>query len=97
MRQLGVRFVAEFGLLVDVPPASREILTIVPLERTWSRPMAFEPLNSPEHRSPGGPPLLTAAEVGQLLGVPASWVYEQSRLGLNRIINVANLAADCFG
>jgi excisionase family DNA binding protein len=25
--------------------------------------------------------LLTAAEVGALLGVPASWVYEQSRLG----------------
>jgi excisionase family DNA binding protein len=25
--------------------------------------------------------LLTAKEVGQLLGVPASWVYEQSRLG----------------
>lgn len=25
--------------------------------------------------------LLTAKEVGELLGVPASWVYEQSRLG----------------
>ena len=25
--------------------------------------------------------LLTAAEVAELLGVPASWVYEQSRLG----------------
>ena len=25
--------------------------------------------------------LLTAREVGELLGVPASWVYEQSRLG----------------
>jgi excisionase family DNA binding protein len=27
------------------------------------------------------PVLLTAKEVGELLGVPASWVYEQSRLG----------------
>lgn len=27
----------------------------------------------------------------------ASAGYEQSRLGLNRIINIANLAADCFG
>jgi excisionase family DNA binding protein len=26
-------------------------------------------------------PLLTAHEVGDLLGVPASWVYEQSRRG----------------
>jgi excisionase family DNA binding protein len=26
-------------------------------------------------------PLLTAAEVAELLGVPRSWVYEQSRLG----------------
>jgi excisionase family DNA binding protein len=26
-------------------------------------------------------PLLTAGEVGELLGVPASWVYEQSRRG----------------
>ncbi len=26
-------------------------------------------------------PLLTAAEVGELLGVPASWVYEQARQG----------------
>lgn len=26
-------------------------------------------------------PLLTAAEVGELLGVPASWVYEQARRG----------------
>lgn len=25
--------------------------------------------------------LLTAKDVGELLGVPASWVYEQSRLG----------------
>jgi hypothetical protein len=25
--------------------------------------------------------LMTASEVGALLGVPASWVYEQSRLG----------------
>lgn len=25
--------------------------------------------------------LMTAGEVGALLGVPASWVYEQSRLG----------------
>jgi excisionase family DNA binding protein len=25
--------------------------------------------------------LLTAKEVGEMLGVPASWVYEQSRLG----------------
>jgi CubicO group peptidase (beta-lactamase class C family) len=29
-------------------------------------------------------------------GYPASG-YEQSRAGLNRIINIANLAADCFG
>ncbi len=27
------------------------------------------------------PSLLTADEVGQLLGVPRSWVYEQSRRG----------------
>lgn len=26
-------------------------------------------------------PLLTAADVAQLLGVPESWVYEQSRAG----------------
>ena len=26
-------------------------------------------------------PLLTAAEVAKLLGVPKSWVYEQSRRG----------------
>lgn len=26
-------------------------------------------------------PLLTADEVGDLLGVPTSWVYEQSRAG----------------
>lgn len=25
--------------------------------------------------------LLTAKEVGEILGVPPSWVYEQSRLG----------------
>jgi excisionase family DNA binding protein len=31
--------------------------------------------------SRGGGKLLTAAEVGELLDVPASWVYEQSRLG----------------
>jgi excisionase family DNA binding protein len=43
--------------------------------------MASEPLTPAEHPSRGGPPLLTAAEVGALLGVPASWVYEQSRLG----------------
>jgi predicted DNA-binding transcriptional regulator AlpA len=42
--------------------------------------MATEPL-TPEHPSRGGPPLLTAAEVGALLGVPTTWVYEQSRLG----------------
>jgi excisionase family DNA binding protein len=29
---------------------------------------------------PGGP-LLTAEQVGELLGVPKSWVYEQSRKG----------------
>jgi excisionase family DNA binding protein len=36
-----------------------------------------------EHRGGRVTPsvLLTAKEVGQLLGVPASWVYEQSRLG----------------
>jgi excisionase family DNA binding protein len=28
-----------------------------------------------------GDPLLTAAEVGELLGVPTSWVYEQARQG----------------
>jgi excisionase family DNA binding protein len=28
-----------------------------------------------------GGPLLTADQVGQLLGVPKSWVYEQSRKG----------------
>jgi excisionase family DNA binding protein len=26
-------------------------------------------------------PLLTAGDVGRLLGVPASWVYEQARRG----------------
>ena len=30
---------------------------------------------------PGGGPLLTAEQVGELLGVPKSWVYEQSRKG----------------
>ena len=29
-----------------------------------------------------GGSLLTAAQVAQLLGVPVSWVYEQSRRGL---------------
>jgi excisionase family DNA binding protein len=43
--------------------------------------MASESLSPAEHTSRGGPLLLTAAEVGALLGVPASWVYEQSRLG----------------
>ena len=43
--------------------------------------MASEPLTPAEHPSRGGPPLLTAAEVGALLGVPKTWVYEQSRLG----------------
>lgn len=27
-------------------------------------------------------PLLTAVQVGELLGVPTSWVYEQSRYGV---------------
>jgi excisionase family DNA binding protein len=31
--------------------------------------------------SASGSRLLTAAEVAQLLGVPPSWVYEQSRAG----------------
>lgn len=35
--------------------------------------------SSPSRR-PGGP-LLTAEQVGELLGVPKSWVYEQSRQG----------------
>jgi excisionase family DNA binding protein len=33
-----------------------------------------------------GDPLLTASQVGELLGVPATWVYEQSRC--NRIPTV---------
>ena len=32
-------------------------------------------------RSRPGGPLLTAEQVGELLGVPKSWVYEQSRKG----------------
>ena len=43
--------------------------------------MASESLNPAESSSEVVAPLLTAAEVGALLGVPASWVYEQSRLG----------------
>jgi excisionase family DNA binding protein len=43
--------------------------------------MAFEPLNPAEYPSQGGGPLLTAADVAALLGVPKTWVYEQSRLG----------------
>jgi excisionase family DNA binding protein len=43
--------------------------------------MASESLSPAEHQPRGAAPLLTAAEVGALLGVPASWVYEQSRLG----------------
>ena len=34
-----------------------------------------------EHPMRGAPRLLTAAEVAALLGVPKTWVYEQSRLG----------------
>jgi excisionase family DNA binding protein len=80
MRQTGGRFLTEFGLWVDAP-AGHKILPTVPLERTGGGPMASEPLSPAEHPLPGGAPLLTAAEVGALLGVPASWVYEQSRLG----------------
>jgi predicted DNA-binding transcriptional regulator AlpA len=44
--------------------------------------MASDPLSPSEHRAPGAPRLLTAAEVAALLGgVPKTWVYEQSRLG----------------
>ena len=43
--------------------------------------MASESLSPAEHPSPGAAPLLTAAEVAALLGVPKTWVYEQSRLG----------------
>jgi excisionase family DNA binding protein len=43
--------------------------------------MASESLSPAEHPSQGVAPLLTAAEVAALLGVPTSWVYEQSRLG----------------
>ena len=43
--------------------------------------MTFELLSPPDPPSRGGPPLLTAAEVAALLGVPKTWVYEQSRLG----------------
>jgi excisionase family DNA binding protein len=36
----------------------------------------------PQRPAPqNGSKLLTAAEVARLLGVPPSWVYEQSRLG----------------
>ena len=36
----------------------------------------------PTHQTgPQGDSLMTADDVAQLLGVPASWVYEQSRLG----------------
>ena len=34
-----------------------------------------------ESRPSNGGRLLTADEVAELLGVPTSWVYEQSRLG----------------
>jgi excisionase family DNA binding protein len=34
-----------------------------------------------EQNTIGETVLMTAGEVGALLGVPASWVYEQSRLG----------------
>jgi excisionase family DNA binding protein len=43
--------------------------------------MGFESMNPAEHGSQGVAPLLTAAEVAALLGVPTTWVYEQSRLG----------------
>jgi excisionase family DNA binding protein len=43
--------------------------------------MASESLTPAEHPSRGAAPLLTAAEVAALLGVPKTWVYEQSRLG----------------
>jgi excisionase family DNA binding protein len=43
--------------------------------------MASGSLNPAEHSPQGVAPLLTAAEVAALLGVPKTWVYEQSRLG----------------
>jgi excisionase family DNA binding protein len=43
--------------------------------------MASESLIPAEHPSPMAARLLTAAEVAALLGVPKTWVYEQSRLG----------------
>ena len=79
MRKTGGRFLAEFGLFVDAP-TSRKLLTIVPLGRTWDRPVSSDSVTPTEHPAPSAL-LLTAAEVGALLGVPASWVYEQSRLG----------------
>jgi excisionase family DNA binding protein len=46
-------------------------------------PLSDEARLATGHGSPseGGRSLLTAGEVAQLLGVPRTWVYEQSRAG----------------
>jgi excisionase family DNA binding protein len=38
-------------------------------------------MDAPTHTQDNRGPLMTAQEVGAMLGVPASWVYEQSRHG----------------
>jgi len=43
--------------------------------------MAVSPEFTMALPEPNGGPLLTAAEVGELLGVPATWVYDQARRG----------------
>jgi excisionase family DNA binding protein len=44
-------------------------------------PVEEVPPGSSRPRPRSGGPLLTAEQVGELLGVPKSWVYEQSRRG----------------
>jgi excisionase family DNA binding protein len=46
-----------------------------------SLPDELRPQNDRGRPSEAGSALLTAAEVAQLLGVPRTWVYEQSRRG----------------
>ena len=48
---------------------------------------AEESKEAAPHRRPGGP-LLTAGQVGELLGVPKSWVYDQSRKGRIPTVNL---------
>ena len=44
-------------------------------------PASYDPRHASSRRSGEGRGLLTAGEVAAVLGVPVSWVYEQSRRG----------------